>query len=76
VLISDIGMPNEDGHALIRQLRALGGPSAGIPAVALTAYARPEDRAKAIESGFQSHAAKPVEPAALLALVARAVKRT
>ena len=71
VLISDIGMPEEDGYALIRQVRALpperGG---GTPAIALTAYARSEDRLKVILAGFQIHTAKPVEAAELLALVA------
>jgi PAS domain S-box-containing protein len=71
VLVSDIGMPGEDGHALIRRVRALGAESGGdLPAVALTAYARPEDREKAMRSGFQEHATKPVEPGALFALVA------
>jgi PAS domain S-box-containing protein len=71
VLISDIGMPGEDGHALMQRVRALD-PAAGgdVPALALTAYARPEDRAHALRSGFQLHAVKPVEPAALFALVA------
>jgi PAS domain S-box-containing protein len=63
VLISDIGLPGEDGYALIRRVRALG-PSAGgdVPAIALTAYARPEDRRRAQHEGFQMHLAKPVEP--------------
>jgi CheY-like chemotaxis protein len=63
VLISDIGMPGEDGYALIRQVRALppeqGG---GVPAVALTAFARSEDRTLALVSGFQMHIPKPVDP--------------
>ncbi|HET8646959.1 MAG TPA: response regulator, partial [Vicinamibacteria bacterium] len=70
VLLSDIGMPGEDGHALIRRVRALGGAAGAIPAVALTAYTRPEDRLKAMRAGYQVHASKPVEPGALLALVA------
>ncbi len=71
VLVSDIGMPGEDGHELIRQVRLLK-PAEGrdTPAVALTAYARVEDRAKAIGAGFERHAAKPVEAAELIALVA------
>jgi CheY-like chemotaxis protein len=75
VLVSDIGMPGEDGHALLRRVRALA-PAAGggIPAVALTAYARPEDRVKALRAGFQAHAAKPVEPGALVALIASLVR--
>ncbi len=71
VLVSDIGMPEEDGYALIRQVRALSAEQGGsLPAVALTAYARSEDRLKVILAGFQMHMAKPVEAAELLALVA------
>ena len=71
VLVSDIGMPGEDGHALMEKVRAMSpGTGGDIPAVALTAYARPEDRVKALRSGFQMHAAKPVEPAELIAIVA------
>jgi len=72
VLISDLGMPGQDGHGLIRRVRSLG-PSAGgdLPALALTAYARPEDRELAIRSGFQVHMAKPVAPGLLFATVAR-----
>ena len=71
VLVSDIGMPGEDGYALIRQVRALGVNQGGaVPAVALTAYARAEDRMKAILAGFQMHVSKPVEPAELLTMVA------
>ena len=70
VLVCDIGMPAEDGYSLIRQLRALeDSRESALPAVALTAYARSEDRTKAIRSGFQNHLAKPVEPAELLAIV-------
>ena len=71
VLVSDIGMPGEDGYALIRKVRALGPEQGGaVPAVALTAYARAEDRMKAILAGFQMHVSKPVEPAELLTMVA------
>ena len=71
VLVSDIGMPEEDGYALIRQVRALEAERGGtIPAVALTAYARSEDRMKAVMAGFQMHVTKPVEPAELLTMVA------
>jgi signal transduction histidine kinase/PAS domain-containing protein len=76
LLVSDIGMPGEDGHALIRQLRSLApGMGGDIPAVALTAYARPEDRAKALGAGYQMHAAKPIEPAELIAIVASLARR-
>ena len=71
VLVSDIGMPGEDGYALMRRVRALDPDRNGdIPAVALTAYARGEDRIKAIRAGFHVHAAKPVDPAELIAAVA------
>jgi PAS domain S-box-containing protein len=71
VLVSDIGMPGEDGYSLMRKVRALGnGTNGSIPAVALTAYARPEDRSMAIQSGFQLHVTKPVEPDELIAIVA------
>jgi PAS domain S-box-containing protein len=71
LLVSDIGMPGKDGHELMRALRALGpGGNGDLPAIALTAYARPEDRVKAIRAGFRMHAAKPVEPAELVAMVA------
>lgn len=77
VLVSDIGMPGEDGYELIRQVRSLpleeGG---GIPAAALTAYARSEDRLKALTSGFQMHVAKPVEPIELAAVVASLAGKT
>lgn len=76
VLVSDIGMPEEDGYTLIRRVRALPAEQGGnTPAVALTAYARSEDRLKAIMAGFQNHLAKPVEAAELLALVATLVGR-
>jgi signal transduction histidine kinase/CheY-like chemotaxis protein len=75
VLISDIGLPVEDGYALIRRVRALE-PSAGgnVPAIALTAYARPEDQRRAKHEGFQVHLAKPVEPDELVDLVANLVR--
>jgi CheY-like chemotaxis protein/two-component sensor histidine kinase len=71
VLVSDIGMPGLDGFALIRQLRSLGHNEGGTtPAIAMTAYARSEDRIRAIQQGFQIHIAKPIEPAELVAMVA------
>ncbi|HEX7154282.1 MAG TPA: PAS domain S-box protein [Thermoanaerobaculia bacterium] len=73
VLLSDIGMPGEDGYSLIQKVRAGGNR---IPAVALTAYARPEDRLRAISAGFQAHVAKPADPAELIALVAGLAGRT
>ena len=69
LLISDVGMPVEDGYHLIRRVRALRGGGGATPAIALTAYARVEDRMKAIEAGYQMHLAKPVEPAELITMV-------
>jgi len=71
VLLSDIGMPVQDGYALLRQVRALEAERGGrLPAVALTAYARDLDRQQAIAAGFEKHLPKPVEPAELVAVVA------
>ncbi|HYF52052.1 MAG TPA: response regulator [Planctomycetota bacterium] len=71
LLVSDLGMPEEDGYSLIRKVRKLPPEECGqIPAIALTAYAREEDRRQALESGFQLHLSKPVEPADLIAAVA------
>lgn len=76
VIISDIGMPNEDGYSLIEQIRVLPPERGGaIPAVALTAYARPEDRVRALRSGFQMHVPKPVENAEVVAVVANLTGR-
>jgi CheY-like chemotaxis protein len=76
VLVSDIGMPDEDGLSLLGRVRALGAMAGGdLPAVALTAYARPEDREKAMRAGFQLHVAKPIDPAELFTLVAGAAKK-
>jgi signal transduction histidine kinase/ActR/RegA family two-component response regulator len=70
-LISDIGMPGVDGYALIRQVRRLPPERGGnVPALALTAYARVEDRLRVLDAGFQMHVPKPLEPAELVALVA------
>ncbi len=71
VLISDIGMPGEDGYELIRQVRALAAKRGGkVPAVALTAYARAEDRLQVLKAGYQMHVAKPVELSELVAIIA------
>jgi CheY-like chemotaxis protein len=76
VLISDLGMPEEDGYALIKQVRALAEKDGGnTPSAALTAYARVEDRMKVLRSGFQIHIPKPVEPAELVAVVANLAGR-
>jgi CheY-like chemotaxis protein/anti-sigma regulatory factor (Ser/Thr protein kinase) len=74
LLVSDVGMPEEDGHSLIRKVRDLPPAKGGrIPALALTAYARSEDRAAAFKAGFDMHLAKPISPAELLVVVARLV---
>jgi PAS domain S-box-containing protein len=71
VILSDIGMPGEDGYDLIRKVRALPPASGGrVPAVALTAFARSEDRQRALLAGYQIHVAKPVEPSELLTVCA------
>jgi CheY-like chemotaxis protein len=71
ILVSDIGMPEEDGYELLSKVRALPPNEGGrIPAVALTAYARVEDRMKILSAGFQMHVPKPVEPAELVAVIA------
>jgi CheY-like chemotaxis protein len=71
VLLSDIGMPEEDGYALIRRVRELPADRGGrTPAAALTAFARAEDRLQALNSGFDTHLAKPVEEPELAAVVA------
>jgi PAS domain S-box-containing protein len=71
VIASDIGMPGEDGYALIRRIRALPADRGGAtPAMALTAYARADDRVKVMMAGFQHHLAKPVDPSELIAMVA------
>ncbi len=76
VIISDIGMPGEDGYAFIRRVRILPPENGGqTPAVALTAYARAEDRVAAARAGFQQHITKPVEPAELIAVIASLSRR-
>ncbi|HYO62820.1 MAG TPA: PAS domain S-box protein [Pyrinomonadaceae bacterium] len=77
VIVSDVGMSNVDGYELLRRVRALG-PSRGgdVPAVALTAYAREEDRALALDAGFNEHVPKPVDPSALAKVIAALVGDT
>jgi CheY-like chemotaxis protein/nitrogen-specific signal transduction histidine kinase len=74
VLISDVSMPGRDGYELIRAVRSTTGPG-DLPAAALTAYARPEDAARAREAGFQMHLSKPVEPYQLVRVVAHLAGR-
>jgi CheY-like chemotaxis protein len=70
VIVSDIGMPDEDGYSLIRSIRTLPvEEKKDVPAIALTAFARNEDRTRALVAGFNLHMAKPVEPDALVRAV-------
>ena len=76
ILISDIGMPDEDGYELIRKVRALPAERGGdIPAIALTAYARTEDRMRVLRAGYQMHVPKPVEFAELIAIITSLIRR-
>jgi CheY-like chemotaxis protein len=75
VLIADVGMPLVDGFAFIRSVRQLPGALSRVPAAALTAYARAEDRLAALSSGFDMHIAKPVDADALVAALASLTKR-
>lgn len=74
VLVVDIGLPGEDGYSLIRRLRARPpGQGGNVPAMAVTAYTQPQDRARALWRGFQMHVPKPVEPDELARRVAKLV---
>ncbi len=73
LVISDIGMPGEDGFAFARKLRELGAPFADIPAIALTAFARREDADATLRAGFGWHLAKPVDPRVLIRVAAHAL---
>jgi PAS domain S-box-containing protein len=76
VIVADLGMPIVDGYELIKRLRqASDGALRAIPAAALTAYARSEDRAKALESGFEMHLSKPIDPAELVASIRALARR-
>jgi PAS domain S-box-containing protein len=70
ILISDIGMAHQDGYQLLRQLRSSGYDAKSLPAIALTAFARMEDRAEALAAGFQDHLVKPLDPQTLISRVA------
>jgi CheY-like chemotaxis protein len=73
VLICDVGLPDDDGYGLLRRLRRLPGGES-LPAIALTAYSRPEDRAKSLAAGFRAHLSKPLDPERLLEEISAAVK--
>jgi CheY-like chemotaxis protein len=70
-LISDIGMANLDGYQLLRALRDAGNDEESMPAIALTAFSRMEDRAQALAAGFQEHLVKPLDPQMLISTVLR-----
>jgi PAS domain S-box-containing protein len=76
LIVSDIGMPEENGYTLIRRIRNLPDPIGNIPAVALTAFGRSEDRISAMEAGFQMHVPKPVEPTELMMVIASLTGRS
>jgi len=71
VLVSDIGMPEEDGYSLLRRLRSLNTQSGKFWAIALTAYARDEDRDRAFAAGFDRHLPKPVQPDVLVETIVK-----
>jgi hypothetical protein len=75
LLLCDIGLPGEDGYTLLRHIRALGAEKGGnVPALALTAYARSEDRQQALAAGFQMHLSKPIDPSLLTRAIERVVR--
>jgi PAS domain S-box-containing protein len=75
VVLSDIGMPGEDGYALIAKMRAAGDGLARLPAIALTAYASTEDRARLLSAGFRLHIAKPADPGEITTAIAAVARR-
>src|SRR5262245_10885836 len=75
VLVSDIGLPEQDGYDLIAQVRGRADAASAVPAVALTGYASERDRARVLAAGYQLHVAKPVEPDELAAAVAWVARR-
>jgi CheY-like chemotaxis protein len=74
ILISDIGMPIRDGYDLIRTVRDRGYDGTRLPAIALTAFARGEDRVRVLEEGYQHHLGKPFAPRELVSAIARLVQ--
>ena len=76
VLVSDIEMPGEDGYSLLQRAMSARGTADPLVAIAVTAYARPADRRRALDAGFKSHLAKPVEPSELVSTIASALSTT
>jgi CheY-like chemotaxis protein len=76
IILSDIGMPDQDGYDFMRRVRSMSGDISEVPAAALTALARVEDRKRALMAGYQTHLAKPVDPSELVAMVASLTGRT
>ena len=75
VLISDIGMPGSDGYDLIRRIRAVEGSRTRLlPAIAVTAYANPEDERLALDAGYNEHISKPVDPSVVAYRIARLIR--
>ena len=76
VLVTDIALPGEDGYALVSQIRRRETEHGGfVPAIALTGFARAEDRTRILAAGFQAHVSKPLDPAELTAAIAAVVRR-
>jgi signal transduction histidine kinase len=76
ILVSDVGLPGEDGYSLIKKIRAMqNGQNPKIPAIALTGFARPEDQERALASGFDAFVAKPIEPSALVEAILKIAQR-
>jgi CheY-like chemotaxis protein len=75
LLLSDVGMPGRDGYDLIREVRTRNDALKNIPAIALSAFARPEDRQHAMQSGYQVHLSKPVNPEELVASIASILEK-
>ncbi|HEX7137905.1 MAG TPA: response regulator, partial [Vicinamibacterales bacterium] len=76
VIVSDVGMPDQDGYEFMSRVRQMKGTIASVPAAALTALARVQDRRRALLAGYQTHLAKPVDPTELVATVASLARRT
>ncbi len=74
LVVSDVGMPGEDGYSFIRRVRELQAPNRRLPALALTAYARVEDRTAALRAGFNMHLSKPIDPNELLVVLETLVR--